>query len=283
MLEDTHSDMMETAGQDAETETLDALDNEPVEATFDDEEGPEAADTHAEGGTGKAAEDTAEAAPEEDGKIRLSYRGEEKEYTREELVALAQKGLDYDGLRADRDRLRQGDTPEGRLIDRYAKAAGMSREQYLRFAAQAAEEQEAAPEARKLMESGVPEAEARELALRRLREQQADRRAREDRETEAREQEARDAGFRELADYGRKNGLDLSALEPEVIRDIAEGGMRPLEAYLAWEHKQLRLENSQLRQNERNKEKNPGRVTQAGPQAKAGDGFDAGFPEVFDL
>ena len=265
MLEDTHSDMMETAGQDAETETLDALDNEPVEATFDDEEGPEAADTHAEGGTGKAAEDTAEAAPEEDGKIRLSYRGEEKEYTREELVALAQKGLDYDGLRADRDRLRQGDTPEGRLIDRYAKAAGMSREQYLRFAAQAAEEQEAAPEARKLMESGVPEAEARELALRRLREQQADRRAREDRETEAREQEARDAGFRELADYGRKNGLDLSALEPEVIRNIAEGGMRQLEAYLAWEHKQLRLENSQLRQNERNKEKNPGRVTQAGP------------------
>lgn len=283
MLEDTHSDMMETAGQDAETETLDALDNEPVEATFDDEEGPEAADTHAEGGTGKAAEDTAEAAPEEDGKIRLSYRGEEKEYTREELVALAQKGLDYDGLRADRDRLRQGDTPEGRLIDRYAKAAGMSREQYLRFAAQAAEAREAAPEARKLMESGVPEAEARELALRRLREQQADRRAREDRETEAREQEARDAGFRELADYGRKNGLDLSALEPEVIRNIAEGGMRPLEAYLAWEHKQLRLENSQLRQNERNKEKNPGRVTQAGPKAKAGDGFDAGFAEVFDL
>lgn len=283
MLEDTHSDMMETAGQDAETETLDALDNEPVEATFDDEEGPEAADTHAEDGTGKAAEDTAEAAPEEDGKIRLSYRGEEKEYTREELVALAQKGLDYDGLRADRDRLRQGDTPEGRLIDRYAKAAGMSREQYLRFAAQAAEEQEAAPEARKLMESGVPEAEARELALRRLREQQADRRAREDRETEAREQEARDAGFRELADYGRKNGLDLSALEPEVIRNIAEGGMRPLEAYLAWEHKQLRLENSQLRQNERNKEKNPGRVTQAGPKAKTGDGFDAGFAEVFDL
>ena len=283
MLEDTHSDMMETAGQDAETETLDALDNEPVEATFDDEEGPEAADTHAEDGTGKAAEDTAEAAPEEDGKIRLSYRGEEKEYTREELVALAQKGLDYDGLRADRDRLRQGDTPEGRLIDRYAKAAGMSREQYLRFAAQAAEEQEAAPEARKLMESGVPEAEARELALRRLREQQADRRAREDRETEAREQEARDAGFRELTDYGRKNGLDLSALEPEVIRNIAEGGMRPLEAYLAWEHKQLRLENSQLRQNERNKEKNPGRVTQAGPKAKAGDGFDAGFSEVFDL
>ena len=59
--------------------------------------------------------------------------------------------------------------------------------------------------------------------------------------------------------------------------------MRPLEAYLAWEHKQLRLENSQLRQNERNKEKNPGRVTQAGPKAKTGDGFDAGFAEVFDL
>ncbi len=283
MLEDTHSDMMETTTQGAE----DALDNEPVEATFDDEEGTEAADTHAEDGTaaaeqGEQPEETP-AGTGEDGKIRLSYRGEEKEYTREELVALAQKGLDYDGLRADRDRLRQGDTPEGRLIDRYAKAAGMSREQYLRFAAQAAEEQEAAPEARKLMESGVPEAEARELALRRLREQQADRRAREDRETEAREKEARDAGFRELADYGRKNGLDLSALEPEVIRNIAEGGMRPLEAYLAWEHKQLRLENSQLRQNERNKEKNPGRVTQAGPKAKAGDGFDAGFAEVFDL
>ena len=52
-----------------------------------------------------------------------------------ELVAAAQKGLDYDNVRARLEQAQQS-APAVQLVERYAAANGMTVEQYLQFANQ---------------------------------------------------------------------------------------------------------------------------------------------------
>lgn len=296
MYGDTHP---ENDNQDAglEEELLAAFDDgQDVDVTVDGEEEGEGR----ENGSGSEPEagDAGSTDTQEDGQpngaqtagaetFTLKYKGQEEQYTREQLLELAQKGRDYDGLREDRDRLRDHH-PALELIDRYAARNNMTREQYLEFAQRRADEDEAAPVVRQLMEAGTPEAVARELALRRLQEtrgqarRQQEQQAAQTREEQQRNAEAeKQAGYRALVDYANQNGIDLSKLPQEVLRDI-NAGMKPLEAYLRYENASLRLERSQREQNEKNKDKNPGRVNDKAPAAVK-DPFDDAFDEVFGL
>lgn len=296
MYGDTHP---ENDNQDAglEEELLAVFDDgQDVDVTVDGEEEGEGR----ENGSGREPEagDAGSTDTQEDGQpngaqtagaetFTLKYKGQEEQYTREQLMELAQKGRDYDGLREDRDRLRDHH-PALELIDRYAARNNMTREQYLEFAQRRADEDEAAPVVRQLMEAGTPEAVARELALRRLQEtrgqarRQQEQQAAQTREEQQRTAEAeKQAGYRALVDYANQNGIDLSQLPQEVLRDI-NAGMKPLEAYLRYENASLRLERSQREQNEKNKDKNPGRVNDKAPAAVK-DPFDDAFDEVFGL
>lgn len=296
MYGDTHP---ENDNQDAglEEELLAVFDDgQDVDVTVDGEEEGEGR----ENGSGREPEagDAGGTDTQEDGQpngaqpagaetFTLKYKGQEEQYTREQLMELAQKGRDYDGLREDRDRLRDHH-PALELIDRYAARNNMTREQYLEFAQRRADEDEAAPVVRQLMEAGTPEAVARELALRRLQEtrgqarRQQEQQAAQSREEQQRNAEAeKQAGYRALVDYANQNGIDLSKLPQEVLRDI-NAGMKPLEAYLRYENASLRLERSQREQNEKNKDKNPGRVNDKAPAAVK-DPFDDAFDEVFGL
>lgn len=296
MYGDTHP---ENDNQDAglEEELLAVFDDgQDVDVTVDGEEEGEGR----ENGSGREPEagDAGSTDTQEDGQpngaqpagaetFTLKYKGQEEQYTREQLMELAQKGRDYDGLREDRDRLRDHH-PALELIDRYAARNNMTREQYLEFAQRRADEDEAAPVVRQLMEAGTPEAVARELALRRLQEtrgqarRQQEQQAAQTREEQQRNAEAeKQAGYRALVDYANQYGIDLSKLPQEVLRDI-NAGMKPLEAYLRYENASLRLERSQREQNEKNKDKNPGRVNDKAPAAVK-DPFDDAFDEVFGL
>ena len=296
MYGDTHP---ENDNQDAglEEELLAVFDDgQDVDVTVDGEEEGEGR----ENGSGREPEagDAGSTDTQEDGQpngaqpagaetFTLKYKGQEEQYTREQLMELAQKGRDYDGLREDRDRLRDHH-PALELIDRYAARNNMTREQYLEFAQRRADEDEAAPVVRQLMEAGTPEAVARELALRRLQEtrgqarRQQEQQAAQSREEQQRNAEAeKQAGYRALVDYANQNGIDLSKLPQEVLRDI-NAGMKPLEAYLRYENASLRLERSQREQNEKNKDKTPGRVNDKAPAAVK-DPFDDAFDEVFGL
>ena len=296
MYGDTHP---ENDNQDAglEEELLAAFDDgQDVDVTVDGEEEGEGR----ENGSGREPEagDAGGTDTQEDGQpngaqpagaetFTLKYKGQEEQYTREQLMELAQKGRDYDGLREDRDRLRDHH-PALELIDRYAARNNMTREQYLEFAQRRADEDEAAPVVRQLMEAGTPEAVARELALRRLQEtrgqarRQQEQQAAQTREEQQRNAEAeKQAGYRALVAYASQTGIDLSKLPQEALRDI-NAGMKPLEAYLRYENASLRLERSQREQNEKNKDKNPGRVNDKAPAAVK-DPFDDAFDEVFGL
>ena len=172
MNTDTHVDIdtLEVSPEeDLLTETDDLDNDEDLEVEYDDDGEGASADT-------KPTETQPQNEPTQDPTqqpeaetFTLKYKGQENKYTREQLLELASKGLDYDGLRADRDRLRDNH-PALAILDRYAKQNGMTREQYMEFAQQKADEAEAAPVIRQLMDSGVPEAAAKELALRRLQE-----------------------------------------------------------------------------------------------------------------
>lgn len=290
MNTDTHVDIdtLEVSPEeDLLTETDDLDNDEDLEVEYDDGEGAPA-DT-------KPTETQPQNEPTQDPTQRpeaetftLKYKGQENNYTREQLLELASKGLDYDGLRADRDRLRDNH-PALAILDRYAKQNGMTREQYMEFAQQKADEAEAAPVIRQLMDSGVPEAAAKELALRRLQESRGQetqrRQEQEAQEKQTREQQAeaqKQADYKALIDYAKQNGVDLQQLPQEVLVNIAQKGMKPLEAYLQYENAQLRLKNSQLEQNQKNQQKNLGRIQDNKPQ-KIKDPFDEAFDEAFGL
>lgn len=285
---DTHLDN-DTAEVSLEDELMEAFDDtddtddEDLEVSYTGDEEETAEDTHSDEETGTAEGDgqNPEGQQPEAETFTLKYKGQEGKYTLAQLQELAQKGLDYDGLRADRDRLRDSH-PALAIIDRYAKQNGMTREQYMEFAQQKADEAEVAPQIKQLMDSGVPEAAARELALRRLQEQRAGQIRQQQQEeaahkqTEAQKAEAqKQADYRALVDYANKNGIDLKELPQEVIRDIA-GGMKPLEAYIRHENAQLRLKLSQHEQNQKNKQKNPGSMGDHIPE-KAENSLAAAF------
>ena len=291
MNTDTHVDIdtLEVSPEeDLLTETNDFDEDEDLEVEISGEEEDKPEDTN-------PAENQPESKPTEDPApqpeaetFTLKYKGQEGKYTREQLLELASKGLDYDGLRADRDRLRDHH-PALEILDRYAAQNGMTRDEYMEFARKKADEAEVAPQVKQLMDSGVPEAAARELALRRLQEtrgnqlrqqQQAEETAKQNRAQQAEAQ--KQADYKALIDYAKETGADLQKLPQEVLTNIAQKGMKPLEAYLQYENAQLRLKNSQLEQNQKNQQKNPGRITDNKPN-KVKDPFDEVFDQEFGL
>lgn len=290
MNTDTHVDIdtLEVSPEeDLLTETDDLDNDEDLEVEYDDGEGAPADTKPTETQPQNEPTQNPTQQPEAE-TFTLKYKGQENKYTREQLLELASKGLDYDGLRADRDRLRDNH-PALAILDRYAKQNGMTREQYMEFAQQKADEAEAAPVIRQLMNSGVPEAAAKELALRRLQESRGQetqrRQEQEAQEKQNREQQAeaqKQADYKALIDYAKQNGVDLQQLPQEVLVNIAQKGMKPLEAYLQYENAQLRLKNSQLEQNQKNQQKNLGRIQDNKPQ-KIKDPFDEAFDEAFGL
>lgn len=290
MFGDTHldNDTLEVSPEE-DLLTMEDAEDEDLEVTISGDEEDEAGDANPQ--QEPAAEGTEQNPNDQqpEGEVfTLKYKGQESQYSREQVLELASKGLDYDGLRADRDRLRDNH-PALEIIDRYARQNNMTREQYLAFAREKADEAEAAPEIRKLMDSGVPEAAARELALRRLQaqrgaqEQQLQESRRQEEQNRAQEEEAqKQADFRALVDYAKANGVELKELPQEVLVNIARKGMKPLEAYLQYENAQLRQQNSQLTQNQKNQKKNPGRISDDKPTV-AKDPFDDAFDEIFGL
>ena len=115
-------------------------------------------------GTGAAAQPGRQEQPEAEPKYKVKFYGQEQEMTVSELVAAAQKGLDYDNVRARLEQAQQS-APAVQLVERYAAANGMTVEQYLQFANQGFEQQAVA----QLVAQGMPEPAAKDLVAERLR------------------------------------------------------------------------------------------------------------------
>lgn len=208
----------------------------------DNRVGPDGTDGAADAGAGGAKEDAAGTAvkdangsaaqPGAEPRYKVKLYGQEQEMTVSELVAAAQKGMDYDNIRAQLNAAQQA-LPALQLMEQYAAANGMTAQQYLQFAEQNVHRQAV----EKLTQKGVPEDTAQELVAERMK-LEAERRAIapmiQRMNAEEARRRARDPWLEMTREYP-----DVVTLPESVLLSV-QRGERPLAAMRAWELEQLR-------------------------------------------
>ena len=268
MSEAEEMEFLEGLGEELGTTPADS-DEDALETASDTEEGTDAAEAleqTADEAPGEASGEEAEktATPPT---VRIKFNHEERELSLEEAATLAQKGLK---LESELEKLRTA--PEYTVIDRMAKASGMTREQYIAQVDQM-EADRARQEAEHAIRQQYPDAPD-EL----VRETVENRRAAEA-ERERHQKEAEEALRQKLMEDARAEAQnrdmnafleaypDMRDFEHDIPAEVWEkvrGGESLLPAYRAYENQQLRAELEQLRQNEKNRERAVGSMTGAG-------------------
>ena len=238
------------------------------------EEGTESAaaepqnDTENTNSTGKPAE-----------LFDLKFLGETKQYTREEMTALAQKGLNHDRLLQQRDELQTFRTQHEPVVSelgRIAQLFGMDNPADLLHAME--------KNARRQRGESEAEAEAN------IRAEKADRQLRAAQSKEQRErQQQEDAQQRQQRDVKafvqKYPKLDYSTI-PKTVWEAVRGGETLVDAYGRYEMEQLKAENQRLQQqlgaraqNDNNKQNSLGSMSSGASVTKTDpfmEGFDQG-------
>lgn len=196
--------------------------------------------------------------------FKVKHLGQEMELTQEQLIANAQKGMDYDRIRQERDALKNA--PELQILDHYAKQNNMTRQEFVNFL----KEQQMAQEVTTQVQRGIPEDVAKQLVE--LRRKEAERTQKE----QAAQQEQ--AQRKQFADFVQEYP-GVKEFPPEVKAAI-ESGETPLSAYRAWENRQLKAQLAAMEQAKKNATKAVGSVAGDAPP-EAVDDFLAGFESEF--
>ena len=173
----------------------------------------------------------------------LKYRGEQLQVTQDEMVALAQKGRDYDTVRQERDQLlqyRQEADPALELVRGYAQRNGMTVGDYLDYCRR-----------RELMSQGINEQTANaQIAVEKQQEAEAD---------QARQrQEAQRKDF--AAFLGAYPGVKTTEIPKEVWEKVAQGESL-VSAYTMHRNRQLEAELAAERQNRKNQQRTTGSLS----------------------
>ena len=190
----------------------------------------------------------------------LKYRGEQLQVTQDEMVALAQKGRDYDTVRQERDQLlqyRQEADPALELVRSYAQRNGMTVGDYLDYCRR-----------RELMSQGINEqtanaqiaVEKQQAALQRQNAEAAAARKRQEAEADqARQrQEAQRKDF--AAFLGAYPGVKTTEIPTEVWEKVAQGESL-VSAYTMHRNRQLEAELAAERQNRKNQQRTTGSLS----------------------
>lgn len=189
--------------------------------------------------------------------FELKFLGETKQYTRDEMTTLAQKGMNHDRILQQRDDLQQFRSANEPLVNdlgRIAQQFGMTPADLL-----------ASMETNLLRQQGKTQAEAEAIirankSERQLQTYQSQEQAAMEQQKAAQERQQKD--FREFVQ--RYPGLDPKTIPATVWNDVRKG--EPLvSAYGKYEMQQLKEENQRLQQqlsakaqNDKNKENSLG-------------------------
>lgn len=247
--------MQDTNAEDDFDDLFTVSEEEDVQDTNAPEEEPEAE---------TVPEETEPTTPAEEPKYKVNFLGEEKELPVSELVTAAQKGMNYDHIKGELDALRASSSENNNAIDvmrRMAEASGMGLNQYLELCKNTLSENRVKAQ----VDRGVPEDVAKRLLE--LEDKEAARTAQE------KEQEKEAERSRAFADLLREYP-DLKTLPEEVAAAVAKGES-PLNAYRAYDLKQVKLELAQLKKVNENKSKAVGSMQGDAPEEV--DAFLAGF------
>lgn len=249
-----------------ETNQTETIVDTPVEPTLADLEDLFAEpESQPEEAAAQPTEDAPEEpAADEEPRYTVKYNGQEMELPVSELIKNAQKGMNYDHVLEERDRLRNA--REFQVIDRYAKMAGKTREEVL-DQLEAAERQSQLTE---IQQQGVPEELAQQFLTMKTKLQTLEGQI----QTEAQEKQQLQAYMELIQEYP-----DVEEIPQEVAERIA-AGETPLNAYRSYENKRLKAELEAAKTNTANVQKAVGSVSDDAPQEIL-DAFEAGFDSVF--
>lgn len=254
------------SGAEDLSEDFDSLFNFEGEVTAEPQE-EQAQDTDAdENAQPEPGAPQAQESAQDEPAYKVKYYGEEQEMTVSQLVAAAQKGMDYDNVRTKLEAA-QND-PAREFLARVAKESGMEPDEYLQYAKQQLQTQAVQP----LLDKGFSEGEAKELLL--AREQKASMEA-----AQAAERQKQ----KELEPWMalRMEYPELTQLAPQVVERIVKGES-PIAAMRAFELEQLRAQLAAQKANEKNKYTTPGSASGLGGKDKQ-DPFTQGFAAGFDF
>lgn len=252
---------------DEHTETMEVT-QEQVEAAWDETadqpEEPRQPETDPQAGPEEQTQQESAPSQQEEGPkadqpelFTIKNRDETRQVTREQLVAMAQKGWDYDTVRAERDQLRsyrQEADPALELVKSYAQRSNMSVPDYLDFCRK-----------QELMAGGLsPQAAEQKLSfekeraeLDRQREELQSFRQQQDqiRQQAMQAQQARQRDIQQF--YEAYPKVDPKSIPQEVWADVKAGDTLT-NAYTRYENRRLQSEIQALKQNEKNKAQSPG-------------------------
>ena len=254
--DESEDDVMEDSG---------AEDAEGQDADDQFAENPDAAESAAQEAEAETAQaDTAAEEP----KYTVKYFGQEKEMPLSELIANAQKGMDYDRVRADFDTSK----PVVELVKNLAKSMNLTVDEYVHVVGENLKNTQLESQVREQVEQGMPEDAARELAQ--LRQEKAARDAQQ--AAERQKAEKLEPWTKLLQEYP---DIQPDKMPPEVMQRIAKGET-PLEAMRAWEMAKLKTEQAAKDAAGKNKQTAPTSARSAGAKPEGdqfADGFDKGF------
>jgi hypothetical protein len=242
MEEYTNSTEMQEVGlfDDYEPETTGA---EETTDELKEQETPEAKETEAAEVEDKPAEEP-EKEPEKPQTIRVKYNGEEKDVSIEEATTLVQKGMNYDKVVSERDKLR--DSEAMKALKFFADMSGQSVDDYSKFLVEQQEQILVQNEAEAITKAHPEWSEdaINELAASRANKKMEELKTSAAKREEQQKQKELEPWIKFLdkyPEYKRVEGQPEKPIPPEVLKDV-ENGLTPIEAMSAHLQKNQELD-----------------------------------------
>lgn len=204
----------------------------------------------------------------------LKFMGETKQYTREEMTTLAQKGMNYDRILQQRDALQQFKSQYETVVSdlsRIAEQIGMKPDDFMHSVEKNLRRQRGESDA---------EAEANIRAEKANRQLEAQKQVEDQQEAAKRRQQADMQAF-----VARYPNMDYKTIPQSVWEDVRKGETL-VNAYGRYETEQLRAENQRLQQqlavqaqNEKNKQNSLGSMKSGSATQKTDPFLEALFSD----
>ena len=263
-------ELLNAINDDWDTDVLpgdDPADEEEQEETADN--GDNADQQEAKEPQDKAAETEIEPekAKAETDQFELKHLDETRTVSRDEVITLAQKGMDYDRIRTKYDELKAGEAQRNAheaFLKELADSAGQSVEEMIDAVRARILTNKAAAEGKTISEEDALEQIKQEKAKQAPAEKPE---STEEKSTEKdREAERQQSFLRFSREFPEVKAEDIPA---EVWKDFAEGKGDLADLFARQENKRLKAELAAMKQNEENRKKSTGSRATAGSAKKS--------------
>lgn len=274
-LDDWEGGAEMTADQpEVDAEPMETGEETPVEDPSESAETPEEgteppADAEQAAQTQQTEEETVDARPQT---WELRHMGEVRQANEAEMVALAQKGMDYDRVRSQYDEFK----PVMEMVNRFANQQGLNTKDYISMLRAQAKQAEGLSEADARRSVELEDREAVVAAA------EAERQAQQDAMAQVQRAEA-EADIQEFQQTFPEAAKDPNSIPPQVWADVRNGSSL-VAAYARYAVQQARQdaadakrETTSVLQNQRNAERSTGSMRSAGDNSKTRDDFGDAF------